>query len=797
MRILAIALLAIPSNCLAIINGVPPAPESAVRLSVVSLIANNNTYCSAVLVGPNAVITASHCIRYVGTDSTFKVDGAVTGILRNCESAPSDPTAAFDASIAACILEQHALKGKPATVLEALVTLGETLIVSGVGCNSAGGVDRSFGKIRSADARVISVPGSTAGSMSGLFSVSGGEACPGDSGGGVFDSESNLIGLIAGGDSLHHTYISGIGQYKSWLVTWATRNRATICGGIYDPQQQCAQAQAQVTIVPSNPHNDLTHRAGITVMGTGKETLRQLYERVCGVSLGEDENLFGAISSAAGIAVSTVIGQGQAVNLPSCPISDPGSNQLASGPGRTVPIPVSTILKSLADPIFSLSETDANSQCDSPLNPDRYPYDAAQLLDVLRSNHEKSGVAATAEIIVADNGLTVGGHGIFPPGLFSEFRGEWRQLGEAMRPVADDKRSIGHGTEVASVVLGGPTFAFAQAYANEPRFRLIVLPIYQSYGGQVAFDPNTFSHILDNTARHPGSIVNLSFKASSEISEITREINRDNSSVLFVVAAGNDGKRLDFAGGGNYLAAYPALYGGDQRARLITVAALDGKGHLAKFSNWSQTYVDIAAPGCEVPVITVSPSGSQLQSATKSGTSLAAPLVTFAAALIRSETDMAAEVIKRRLLITSDLSNSGDLAQKVVDGRKLNIIKAASTASDIAQLDDGIHIGTAIFMQDGKVLQKNDRVHIACDSLGQYDIVISNILKLARFGGPPSDPKFRLYYFDAGERNANLLFHSDLCSSPKGWLMKFRDNDTRGEHDVNFNQLLDFVRHEA
>ena len=118
------------------------------------------------------------------------------------------------------------------------------------------------------------------------------------------------------------------------------------------------------------------------------------------------------------------------------------------------------------------------------------------------------------------------------------------------------------------------------------------------------------------------SVVNLSLGGRDPDPAIEAAVNLAVARGSLVVAAsGNDGEEGSPL---NYPAAFP---------HVLTVAATQQDGSVAPFSSTSR-FVDLAAPGAQIPVATLEPETGTPTWALEDGTSFAAPLVSGAAAWI-------------------------------------------------------------------------------------------------------------------------------------------------------------------
>ncbi len=139
--------------------------------------------------------------------------------------------------------------------------------------------------------------------------------------------------------------------------------------------------------------------------------------------------------------------------------------------------------------------------------------------------------------------------------------------------------------------------------------------------------------------------------------------------ILFVAAAGNDGADNDL------VPSYPANFALDN---VISVAAIDRADKLAPFSNHGRNSVHLAAPGAQIFSATGRSDGGY---ATLDGTSMAAPHVTGAAALLLAHYPEASVVELRQRLLTTVVPTPA-LAGTTVSGGRLQAFHALRASAD-------------------------------------------------------------------------------------------------------------------
>jgi subtilisin family serine protease len=138
-----------------------------------------------------------------------------------------------------------------------------------------------------------------------------------------------------------------------------------------------------------------------------------------------------------------------------------------------------------------------------------------------------------------------------------------------------------------------------------------------------------------------------------------------DAGILFFAAAGNDAVDNDAS------PHYPSSYDSDV---VMSIASTDRNDNMSGFSQWGLTSVDMGAPGSAI--LSTTPGNTY---STYSGTSMATPHMTGAAALVWSINPDLTPLEMKQLLMDSGDVNAG-LTGKTVAGTRLNVANALDLA---------------------------------------------------------------------------------------------------------------------
>ena len=229
-----------------------------------------------------------------------------------------------------------------------------------------------------------------------------------------------------------------------------------------------------------------------------------------------------------------------------------------------------------------------------------------------------------------------------------------------------NKGDMEHGTHIAGIIAAVKDNGKGIA-GVAPKAKVMPLKVFnngQAYTSDIV-------EAIGYAEKMGVKVVNCSWGSSEENPALKEAI--ENSNMLFVCAAGNNGVNIDTN------PVYPASYPNDN---IITVGAMDKKSALTIFSNYGENGVDIVAPGEGIISTLTDNSYDQM-----SGTSMAAAFVSGEAVLLWSKnSSVASSEIKSRIIASSD--KMPEFMGKVYQGCKINFYNAINDVygSTVAEL---------------------------------------------------------------------------------------------------------------
>lgn len=223
-----------------------------------------------------------------------------------------------------------------------------------------------------------------------------------------------------------------------------------------------------------------------------------------------------------------------------------------------------------------------------------------------------------------------------------------------------------HGTHVAGTI-GAVGNNRIGIMGHAPRVRIMALKFLGKNGSGYTSDA---VKAIDYAIRNGAKVINNSWGSYSKSTAVSQAIDRARAAgVLFVAAAGNSGMNNDSK------PFYPASFPQDN---IVRVASSTSADKMSSFSNYGLKTVDLAAPGSNI-YSTID--GNRY--ATKSGTSMASPLVSgVLATMVSLRPDLSYRQIKAALLGSVDkLSAFGG---KVKSGGRINALRAVNNVGKVS-----------------------------------------------------------------------------------------------------------------
>lgn len=226
----------------------------------------------------------------------------------------------------------------------------------------------------------------------------------------------------------------------------------------------------------------------------------------------------------------------------------------------------------------------------------------------------------------------------------------------------DVKDVDGHGTHCAGISIGVGIDLFAETPSESP-FEIMSLKFLGIGGGKTTDAIKAINYAVNNGAK----VISNSWGGGSYSAALRDAIARaSNQGVVVVAAAGNESKNNDVS------PTYPSNY---DVPNLISVVSTTSSDQLSSFSNYGVNKTDVSAPGSTIFSLYPPDEYNFL-----SGTSMAAPFVSGAAAMILNESpDMTGFQVKEIIINSSDSISA--LSSKTSSGSRINL----QTALELAQ----------------------------------------------------------------------------------------------------------------
>ena len=180
----------------------------------------------------------------------------------------------------------------------------------------------------------------------------------------------------------------------------------------------------------------------------------------------------------------------------------------------------------------------------------------------------------------------------------------------------------GHGTHVAGII-GASTNNMKGVAGTAWQTRIMALKFLDGPTGDTVGAVKAIRYAIQENV----NVINASFGSNARSRALEDAIKKANGArIVFVAAAGNDNSDND------KVPVYPANF---DLPNVVSIMALNQNKTKASFSNFGKDSVDLAAPGVSIESTYLNKDYAHL-----SGTSMAAPFVAGAAALLMARKEL-------------------------------------------------------------------------------------------------------------------------------------------------------------
>lgn len=363
----------------------------------------------------------------------------------------------------------------------------------------------------------------------------------------------------------------------------------------------------------------------------------------------------------------------------------------------------------------------------------------------------------------------------------------WNCVGNNNDPMDDN----GHGTHVAGIIGAANNSIGVTGVA----YNCKIMPV-KAGNSSGYFESSDIASAITYAYMNGADVINMSFGGTSVTMAVQEALEKAYTSSFLVAAAGNDGLPNERVPGlSKYETIYPASF-----SYVDGVMSVNGSNVMSSFTNWDPNKENKIEYECLAPGESIESTFPSNKYARLSGTSMAAPVVSGIAALLRSvatdKTQFPSKYLMSQLVNTSETSpidfNSsygpkGNGKAKVVDAYTAF---ADTPKPDVSLYDwytfDGKDIDPTNNGNDN--LDAGETIHIGTELLNRGGMAknVSAKIDVNRLGGTTTVDSYveivtdTVNYSDIGTysiRDAEKVMNSDtVVDVKKPFVIKIKDD---------------------